>query len=870
VIGKTISHYRITAKLGEGGMGVVYRAEDTKLGRDVALKFLPPEWTRDPDAKARFLHEARAAAALNHPNICTIYEVDEVDDQTFIAMDLVEGESLKDRIERGPVKVSDALNLAIQIADGLAAAHAKDIVHRDVKPGNVMLTREARARIMDFGLAKVRGQTRLTKTGSTTGTVAYMSPEQSLAEDVDHRTDIWSFGVLLYEMVTGRRPFRGDYDQAIVHAILSEEPEPMTGVRTGVPVELERIAKKAMTKRVDERYQHMDEALADLKALKRTLESGTITTPAAVSQRPLERVSRSTARRRVLIGALILAAAAIAAVLVVPRLSHRAPPPGSERVVVAAFENRTGDPSLDPIGSMAADWITSGIAEADIVSVVPAVTVAKLSATAARGGADAAAAQRALAKNTGANIVVSGSYYLNADKLEFRADITDVARGVLIRAIPAFSGPRMDPMAAIEQVRQKVMGTLAVHVGAGSFGMLGEGATPPTYDAFREYSTGLRFFVSDPQQALPHFQRAAAMDTSFISPRFYTMISYAYMDQYAKADSVLRAISRGRSRLTPYEALFLDMQQAFLRGNYNEALRMLRRLEALAPSDMVVKYVIASMSLSLNRPREAAAALSSLDEHPEIKGMYAGSLLYTTWATALDLLGEHEKELAVVRRAREAYPDVTFLRAREARALAGLGRLSEVTALVDEALAAPWTPQSTPGGVMDAAAVALRVHGYRRESIEMANREVAWRKARVEGKSVADDPASYALLANSLYQAEQWDEARATFEKLASLDTTDPNAKAYLGLLAARTGDKGEAERILEELRQSHRRYSFGKDVYAAACIAAQLGDRERAVELLRTSFAQGWDMAPGPLWDMDLEPLHGYAPFEELMKPKG
>ena len=298
MVGRTISHYRITAKLGEGGMGVVYRAEDTRLGRDVALKFLPPEWTRDPDAKTRFVHEARAAAALNHPNICTIYEVDEVDGQTFIAMDLVEGESLKDRIERGPLKMTDALSLGIQIAEGLAAAHAKEVVHRDIKPGNVMVTRDGRARIMDFGLAKVRGQTRLTKTGSTTGTAAYMSPEQSLAEDVDHRTDIWSFGVLLYEMVTGQRPFRGDYDQAVVHAILNTEPEPMTGLRTGVPMELERVATKAMAKRLDERYQHMDDVLADLRALKRSLESATmVAQPASASRAP--GAARPASHRRV-------------------------------------------------------------------------------------------------------------------------------------------------------------------------------------------------------------------------------------------------------------------------------------------------------------------------------------------------------------------------------------------------------------------------------------------------------------------------------------------------------------------------------------------------------------------------------------------
>ncbi|MDZ7342924.1 MAG: protein kinase [candidate division KSB1 bacterium] len=276
MIGTTISHYKILEKLGSGGMGIVYKAEDTKLKRLVALKFLPSFALASEEEKTRFIHEAQAAAALNHPNICTIHEIDEVDGQSFIAMEFVEGQSLKEKIEAGPLKLDEALNIAVQVAEGLQAAHEKKITHRDIKPANVMITSKGQAKIMDFGLAKLAGRTVVTKEGMTLGTVAYMSPEQARGEEVDHRTDIWAFGVVFYEMITGQLPFKGLYEQAVVYSILNENPEPITGLRTGVPMELERIVNKAMAKKTDERYQHVGEMLVDLRAIRKTLESPSV------------------------------------------------------------------------------------------------------------------------------------------------------------------------------------------------------------------------------------------------------------------------------------------------------------------------------------------------------------------------------------------------------------------------------------------------------------------------------------------------------------------------------------------------------------------------------------------------------------------
>jgi serine/threonine protein kinase/lipopolysaccharide biosynthesis regulator YciM len=269
MVGNTISHYKILSKLGEGGMGVVYEAEDIRLRRMVAVKVLPPDLTRDSDAKERFLQEARAPSMLDHRNICTIHEVDETEDgQMFIVMARYEGQTVKQEIERGPLGLEQAVKITEQVAEGLRDAHEKGIIHRDIKPANIMVTDAGQAKIMDFGVAKLAAQKTEFKAGATWGTVVYMSPEQVRGEEVDRRTDIWSVGVVLYEMLTGQWPFKGDYEQAVMYSILNEEPEPLTSLRSDVPAELESIVMKAMSKDPDQRYQNMEAMLAHLGRLR--------------------------------------------------------------------------------------------------------------------------------------------------------------------------------------------------------------------------------------------------------------------------------------------------------------------------------------------------------------------------------------------------------------------------------------------------------------------------------------------------------------------------------------------------------------------------------------------------------------------------
>ncbi|MHC4331465.1 MAG: protein kinase domain-containing protein, partial [Planctomycetota bacterium] len=527
MIGKIISHYKVIEKLGEGGMGVVYKAQDTKLDRRVALKFLTPQSIGSEQERARFVLEAKAAAALNHSNICTVHEIDEAEGQSFIAMEYVDGEDLKARIESGPLKLDEAVSLAIQVAEGLRMAHEREIVHRDIKPANIMVTSEGQVKIMDFGLAKSHGRTQLTQAGTTLGTVAYMSPEQARGEDVDPRSDIWSLGAVFYEMITGQKPFKGDYEPAVVYSILNAEPEPVTALRTGVPMELERIVTRCLAKDRAERYQTARDLAADLQRYQR-LESTKerhAGVEEATSQRQGQKGFKTPISRWLWL--LLIFVPAIAVLIITVIIPHFFSPvvdqPGPERkiLVVLPFANIGNEPEQE--------YFADGMTE-EMITILGNANPAMLGViarTSAMHYKRRDVTIEDIGQELGVGYILEGSIRRQGEQVRIAAKLIDVEDQTQLWS-KNFDGTMDDIFVLQSNVANQITEALAVELLQGLH--LTNRTHTPDPQAYEEYLAG-RFFAHKGteeswRKAIKFYEEAVRIDPKFALA--YAALSHAY------------------------------------------------------------------------------------------------------------------------------------------------------------------------------------------------------------------------------------------------------------------------------------------------------------------------------------------------------